>query len=191
VPRPKPWPITTVTSIWPNLIAAGIAAALGAAAVPAQTLAERVSQCAQVQDRTSRLSCYDHLAADISGRGAAPQASPVPAAPTTSSAPAVPAASGATPATAEANFGVSGGPLAAKRQAVALKEIAGRVTRVAARPRGELVITLENGQVWQQHEASESFELKVGDEVQIQSGALGSYIMISPSKRGTKVTRIR
>jgi len=179
------------------LIAVGIAAAASAAPPPAQTLAEELGHCAQLQDRARRLSCYDHLAADAAGGGGAPErstqaaTSPVPA---TSAALATSAASAthaARAAAAEAEFGVSEGPLAAKRQDVALAEIGAKVTRIASRPRGELVITLENGQVWQQNEPNESFVLKVGDEVHIKSGALSSYIMTTPYKRGAKVTRIR
>ncbi|MGC1386532.1 MAG: hypothetical protein WA807_00840, partial [Steroidobacteraceae bacterium] len=65
------------------------------------------------------------------------------------------------------------------------------VAKLATRPRGELVVTLDNGQVWQQLTAVDYFPLKAGDTVEISSGALGSYVLSAPSKRSTKVTRIR
>jgi hypothetical protein len=96
-----------------------------------------------------------------------------------------PASSGA------ADFGVSEGPLAAKRQATSLKEITAVVTAVSSRGRGELVITLDNGQVWAQNEAVAYFPLSVGDTVKIHSAAIGSYTLATPAKRTTKVTRVR
>jgi hypothetical protein len=50
---------------------------------------------------------------------------------------------------------------------------------------------LDNDQVWMENQASEYFPLKIGDTVRIRSAALGSYMMFAPSKRATRVTRIR
>ena len=115
---------------------------------------------------------------------------PVPvAAPST--APATSSAAASAPANSEvAEFGVSEGPIAAKRQATSLKQITAVVAAVSTRPRGELLMTLDNGQVWLQNEAVAYFPLKVGDTVQIHAGAVGSYVLLAPSKRVTKVTRL-
>src|SRR5208337_2479635 len=72
-----------------------------------------------------------------------------------------------------AEFGVSSGPLEAKRHASDAKSITGVVTNVAVQSYGILVVTLDNGQVWRQLQAEAYFPLKAGDTVEISRGALG------------------
>lgn len=172
---------------------ASIACAVSfAPVVSAQTLQEQVQTCSTETDAARRLSCYDRAAATL--RKAAPAAR---AATSTASsgqaAPITPASTTAsTPTQADAaEFGVSEGPLAAKKQATGLKAITAVVTAVAFQPRGELIMTLDNGQVWQQNEAVAYFPLKVGDTVKISTASLGSYLLLTPTKRTTKVTRVR
>ncbi len=137
-----------------------------AQAVSALSLSDQVRGCAAQADTGARLACYDQLAAGLS-KGAA-----------------------ASPPSPEALFGISGGKLEQKKEAVAPKEIQAVVSGVARRPRGELVITLDNGQVWAQLAPQEYFPLEIGDTVHISKGALGSYSMTTPAKRGSKVTRL-
>jgi fumarylacetoacetate (FAA) hydrolase family protein len=86
---------------------------------------------------------------------------------------------------------VNNGPLEAKKLVNQLKSMSGIVATVSTRPRGELVVTLDNGQVWVQNQAADFFTLKTGDRVEISVGALGSYTMWVPSiRRASKVTRI-
>jgi hypothetical protein len=123
----------------------------------------------------------------------APPATTVAAAPATLAAPALAApapVANRDPATEKAEFGVSNGPLAAKRSTTQLKSLTAGVAKVTVLPYGQLVITLDNGQVWRQIQAVEYFPLKVGDQVEISVGALGSYVLQAPSKRVAKVTRI-
>jgi hypothetical protein len=171
------------------LVAAGVAPA-----VRAQSLQQQVRACRTETDDARRLSCYDRAAATLD-KSAAPSAPSARAAPATVNAPKAPAnvvAPASAPASsAAAEFGVSEGPLAAKRQATGLKQITAVVTSVSVRPRGELLMTLDNGQVWQQNQAVEYFPLNVGDTVKISSAALGSYLLLTPAKRTTKVTRVR
>jgi hypothetical protein len=189
-----------------GLLALALILAPGAAfPAEATSLAEQLRLCASEADSARRLNCYDRIAAGLQGpaTAAAAPAPPAPAAPppTAPASPASPASAPSTPtpptpapaADASSNpaeFGVSNGPLAAKRQTKSLKNISAVVTNVATRPRGELVVTLDNGQVWQQNEAVDYFPLHVGDAVEISSGALGSYVLSAPSRRYTKVTRI-
>jgi hypothetical protein len=128
--------------------------------------------------------------------GAAAPASPattVTAAPAALAAPALAApapVAKSDPASEKAEFGVNNGPLAAKRSSTQLKSLTAGVAKVTVLPYGQLVITLDNGQVWRQIQAVEYFPLKVGDQVEISVGALGSYVLQAPSKRVAKVTRI-
>lgn len=79
---------------------------------------------------------------------------------------------------------------AAQPQAAAPKRISATVTAIDKQPRGELVVTLDNGQVWAQKNADRYFPLKVGDPVAILAGSLGSFRLIAGS-RATAVTRVQ
>jgi hypothetical protein len=104
---------------------------------------------------------------------------------------APPAGAAAPPAQAEFDFGVHNGPLEAKLiNTQREKQMLAVVSAISNRPRGELVVTLDNGQVWAQIEATR-YPLKPGDHVEIDVGAMGSYVLWCPSnRRATKVTRI-
>lgn len=54
-------------------------------------------------------------------------------------------------------------------------ELRARIKKVEPHPYGLHVLTLENGQVWQQKEKVWELELKPGDEIVIRRGMLGSY----------------
>ena len=156
--------------------------------VRAQSLPEQMRACRAETDESRRLNCYDRAAATLDKTAA----TAAPAAPSVArAAPADKAVTNAPASSGAADFGVSEGPLAAKRQATSLKEITAVVTAVSSRGRGELVITLDNGQVWAQNEAVAYFPLSVGDTVKIHSAAIGSYTLATPAKRTTKVTRVR
>jgi hypothetical protein len=79
---------------------------------------------------------------------------------------------------------------AAEPQAPAPKRMSATVTVIDKRPRGELVVTLDNGQVWAQKNVDRYFPLEVGDPVEILAGALGSFRLIAGS-RSTAVTRVQ
>ncbi|MGA2842202.1 MAG: hypothetical protein ABSG18_18905 [Steroidobacteraceae bacterium] len=147
-------------------------------ALGAKTLADELRHCAATGGDAERLACYDQLASK-----SPPQAEIRPE-PRPS---AVPVPSPAPPA---AEFGVNNGPLQAKQQAGKPRAITAVVTKIAQRPRGELVMTLDNGQVWVQNDAAAYFPLKPGDKVEISVGMLDSYVLWAPFRRSTKVTRI-
>jgi len=143
-----------------------------------RTLTDELRQCAAAGDAAQRLACYDQLAAKL----------PAPAATRAESPPSAAAVAGTTAPAAE--FGVNNGPLQAKQQAGKPRAMTALVTKITQRPRGELVMTLDNGQVWVQNEAAAYFPLKPGDKVEISVGMLDSYVLWAPFKRSTKVTRI-
>jgi hypothetical protein len=128
----------------------------------AADLAERIAACTHERDDAQRLACFDRAAAPVTG--------------------------------ADETFGVSGSELARKRDQADAKEpaptrIAANVTAITKRPRGELVFTLDNGQVWAQKEAGGYFPARVGDPVTVIAGTLGSFRLVI-AKRSTAVTRI-
>ncbi|MGD9599421.1 MAG: hypothetical protein AB7G76_15750 [Steroidobacteraceae bacterium] len=142
----------------------------GRAATPVDALPEALAQCAAERDDTRRLACYD---AEVARLAKQPP-----------------------PPTAEEKFGARG-DLVREQERTAepaeprLTRLEATVTAIAARPGGELVITLDNGQVWHQLPTGERFRLEVGDKVVVKRGALGSYSMASPYGRAVKVRRTK
>jgi hypothetical protein len=147
---------------------------IAAAAPPAfaadDDLAQRIAACAREPDDARRLACFDGAAA--------------------------PKAVAAPKVDATATFGVHGSELARSRDdgnpesEAAPKRISAKVTAIEKRARGELVVTLDNGQVWAQKESGAYFPLKVGDPVAILAGTLGSFRLIA-GNRATAVTRVQ
>ena len=132
-------------------------------------LAQRIAACTREQDDVRRLACFD--------RAAAPKT--------------------ATPKVdATETFGVHGSELARNRDdgkpeaEGPPKRISAKVTAIEKRARGELVVTLDNGQVWAQKDVGAYFPLKVGDPVAILAGTLGSFRLIA-GNRATAVTRVQ
>jgi len=132
-------------------------------------LAQRIAACTREQDDAQRLACFDRAAV------------PRTAAPSVNST---------------ETFGVHGSELARNRDdgkpaaEGPPKRISAKVTAIEKRARGELVVTLDNGQVWAQKETGAFFPLKVGDPVAILAGTLGSFRLIA-GNRATAVTRVQ
>jgi hypothetical protein len=169
-----------------------------AQASSSNSLAAQLKRCASLADASARLACYDALSGVAAPSAATAQAAPSPSAggstgtPPSSSAAAAPvAAPGTSAASNIADFGVRNGPLQAERDPVREKQMLAVVSAVSFRGRGELVVTLDNGQVWRQIQPSD-YPLKPGDHVEIDVAALGSYRLWTPAtRRATKVTRIQ
>jgi len=186
-----------------SLVSVALALSFAAAQTPAQAssanpLAAQLKRCASLVDAGARLACYDALAGAAAPSAAAAQAAPSPSA--SGSAATIPSAGAAAAPIAVANssaapntadFGVRNGPLQAERDPVREKQMLAVVSAVSFRGRGELVVRLDNGQVWRQIQPSD-YPLKPGDHVEIDVAALGSYRLWTPStRRATKVTRIQ
>lgn len=178
-------------------------------------LEERFLACAQERDSAARLACYDRAASgeQTSARAAVPpvvlpqgseaagEAAPDPGvvAGDTATAPraADPAADPAgEPISPQDRFGLPGSELARKR-GMTHKEsdrqmdpdrLNATVVSLSARPRGERIVTLDNGQVWVQ-KTPQYIAIEAGDPVTILRGALRSYRLVAAG-RSTAVTRI-
>jgi hypothetical protein len=93
-------------------------------------------------------------------------------------------------------FGVQGSELARGRdegettREAAPKKITATLSAIEKRPRGELVFTLDNGQVWAQKEVGAYFPVKIGDPVAVLAGTLGSFRLVV-ANRATAVTRVQ
>jgi hypothetical protein len=69
--------------------------------------------------------------------------------------------------------------------------VTARVISISKTPTLQRRIELDNGQVWQENEHDKSLLLATGDSVQIQSGALRSFVLRAPSGGSTHVRRVR
>lgn len=152
-----------------------LATTLGASApVLAAELPPSVQACAKESDPRKRLACYDR---EIGGMNR--------------DAPVV-------VKTPEEQFGYRGEVAKeeslrelAKSKETELQSISSKLTRIVRRPQGPSVFTLENGQVWEQRAPDSMFYVDVGDEVTIKAAALGSFLLVSPRGRSTRVSRVR
>lgn len=156
--------------LWCALAAACLCSAQPASAANTDALPAALKQCAAERDDARRLACFD---AEVARLGALPP-----------------------PPTPEQKFGARGELAQAQERKATpgesrLEKLEGKVTTLTTRLGGELVVTLDNGQVWQQLPIGETFRLKVGDQVTVKPGALGSYSMTSPYGRSAKVKRIK
>lgn len=141
---------------------------------------EGTHRCAAVVGDAARLACYDQA---FGG----PDSNVAP------SVAAVPSAAVATQAREE--FGLSEAAKRArdpeKARETMPESISAVVAKVVRRPTGESIVTLENAQVWEQAEPGTTVLLKAGDSVTIRRAALGSYVLVTPSRAAVRVRRVR
>ena len=144
-------------------------------AIPAATAAEdpdaSLRACRSEGDDMKRLACYDR---EIDRRAPPP-------------APA---------ATAEERFGRTGAmnreeSERKEQESRDMSELHATVTEIWTRADGLMVLTLDNGQIWKQVRPDSLFRLKAGEKVKIQPAALGSFLLSGPSKRSTRVSRVK
>jgi hypothetical protein len=157
-----------------------------APATAAESTDEALLACADEPDDARRLRCFDAAVAGLRRARATPAASA--AAPSSAPAPAASPPAPAAAPSAEEQFGARGDLRPDSR--TALSEITGTITALSTRPYGQLVVTLDNGQVWAEL-APSKLKLKTGDTVKIEAGALGSYRLVAPNRRSSKVSRVR
>jgi hypothetical protein len=153
-----------------------------------------VLACRAEQDAQRRLACFDAVADRLEAVSAQPQGASGAAPAVAASEAAAAAAPAITATSAEETFGVRGGTLARETEEAAapkLENLTAIVTSLESRGHGELVFTLDNGQVWMQKQAVDYFPVKVGDTVRVKSRALGSFQLVTASGQATRVTRVK
>jgi hypothetical protein len=140
----------------------------------ADDLYSKLQACAAQADDGYRLACYDEAMHRKPQAGTKPQ---TPA--------------GTHPQ--EQEFGMS--PEVAKSQGQAPpdkpRKLVAHVVSVTRQLRGEAVVILDNGQVWQEAEGGSVLDVKPGDPVTIYAGVLGSFVMSSPQTSSRRVKRVR
>ena len=178
-----------------KLISFAALSSLTATGALAQSLPPSVAACTSEKDSLARLVCFDREVAKYTqptARGAPTPASPVAAPP---SAPVVAVAPPAAAPPDHDDFGVNATIIRQRNEAKpaeqqAPKQMRAAITRIATKPFGELILTLDNGQVWEQPEHIDTFMIKVGDGVVIKQGKLGSYLLTADSGATTRIRRI-
>jgi hypothetical protein len=173
-----------------GLFALGISTAFG------QGVLESLVDCSTQKNDSARLACFDREVAKLAplARSVAPaQVSPASVPPSPPVVATTPAQAAPTPSD---DFGVSGN--LARQRAETKKEadsgpreLHATITGVKAKPYGELVMELDNGQVWEQPEKKNTFLIRTGEKVVITKHALGSYFLTADSGATTRVRRIR
>jgi len=162
------------------------------------------ASCVAVSDDAARLACYDRAygrnaaskSAATAGAAAAATAA-APKSPAVASPTAVHAApAAATPKDPVTEFGLTEAakqakdPAKAAEAAKAPTSVTAKVISVRFKKYGEFVVTLDNGQVWEQNEPMPSAIVRVGDTVTVKKAVLGSYTLVTASRVATKVRRV-
>jgi hypothetical protein len=159
-------------------------------AAPASIPMSVLKQCAEINEPSKRLACYDQVAERPPATSAAqPKDSPAAkgsAAPKDS--PATPASAATAAPPAKDSFGLYAAEHpAAPPRVEAL--ITGKVISIGISNSGRSTVTLEGDQVWELDSADPV--LKNGDAVTVKRGTLGSFILTTPGGRLHRVHRIR
>ncbi|HZF17975.1 MAG TPA: hypothetical protein VE046_18760 [Steroidobacteraceae bacterium] len=156
-----------------------------AVAVAADAVPAGLRACAGEKDDGKRLACFDRELARLAE--STPAAAPAPV--------AIPAPVAAH--SPEDEFGRAGGAVALEESkqregtTPRIESLTATVVEVSTRAHGELVMKLDNGQVWSQTTFDSHFSVDVNDKVTIKAGVLGAYRALLPSGRSTSVTRLR
>jgi hypothetical protein len=174
-----------------TILAAG-AAALALAGAPATAQVDDgivlniMRECAKIDDPSARLACYDNniRASRAGSQGRAP------------AAPQVPQAAGSAPLAANTPQGFGAETLREplrQAQAAQLNEISATITAITQRGPGLYAFTLDDGAQWQFAEtAASSYRApRVGSTVEIERGALGSFLMRFDKQSPVAVRRTR
>jgi hypothetical protein len=179
-----------------------------------------LARCAAMTAPDARLACYDSLSAPpaappapaapaaptvsapsppaptvpVTNAVPAPAATPAPAAATSVPAPAPTgtAASTAAPADDPQNFGFTPAQVQAHTQAPpppGLQSIQAHITNVLTDRQGNGYVLLDNGQMWTYQ--GDDGRMRPGEPITIKRASLGSYIMVTQSRRSYHVTRQR
>jgi hypothetical protein len=180
-------------------------------AVAAEALPPSLRACMSETDTDRRLACFDRESARLANESRPASRPPTPAQPAATvqspSPAAAPPAAAATAVSAtevekspEDKFGYRGAIARAEidkkeeQERRDTEELKATVTEVSTLAHGELVLTLDNGQVWQQKPGDRAMRIKAGDPVTIKRGSLSSFLLTSEAKgaKGSmRVSRVK
>lgn len=148
--------------------------------VGSASAADNLLQCRAIEDASARLQCYDQYV-DAHSTKDVTVAEPSVAAVAASSA--AKATAPVKTARDEALFGTSGETIESK-----IADLSVQVQAISVDSRQKLVLTMQNGQRWQQLDNG-FLKVSQGDSCVISSGVFGSYTM--KCQQGTKSIRVK
>jgi hypothetical protein len=129
-----------------------------------EVLDDALRRCARESEPAQRLACFDAIVS--------------------------------TPPQVEADrFGMTA-DIERKRDPVAQQQakdevLSGKISGLRQGPQGELIFTLDNRQIWVQAEASSNVQFAVGEDVQIEHGAMSALWLVADKHRRVRVKRLR
>jgi hypothetical protein len=140
-----------------------------------ENISKSVLACAGYKEKNERLICYDRLAESLAAGSQVNNDIKAPA--------------------PEELFGMSTDVRSPERkepgdERAALESITQRVTQVRAGRDGGAIVTLENGQIWQQVDGKYLL-VEVGDTVTISRAAFGTFRLGTTENRSARVKRVR
>jgi hypothetical protein len=184
---------------WPACIVVGLGGLASSAC-----FAQAASDCSSVADDKSRLKCYDEQANRQNQKAATPAApapsaarSPAPAASAAHAPSPQPAPASTKPAAAASEFGLDPDVVRKQREAAnpdgpkEPEQLVARVKTVATKAHGELRITLEDGQVWDEIVHTDTLPPEAGETIAIRRGVMGSYLLGRAKGPAFRVKRIQ
>ena len=164
-----------------------------------QTIEDAITQCSSEKNSLQRLVCFDRVAKSVRQYSGVDQALPtvsrqpvnVPRAAPQASTPRATVPNQAVQptqpvTTAEQEFGIEHKRDTSKM----IDKIYAVVTKVSVNQRRKRIITLENGQVWQQQDGS-TLKVAVGDTIYVERGVLGAFYLSTDNlNKRMKVKRV-
>jgi hypothetical protein len=128
-----------------------------------EALNDGLRRCARESEQTQRLACFDALASSL-------------------------------PKIEADQFGMTA-DVAQKHSPGAFRPeqheaLTGKIVALSEGAQGQLIFTLDNGQVWAQVESRPGIRFAVGDAVRLEHGAMSSLWLAADHERKTRVKRI-
>jgi hypothetical protein len=68
--------------------------------------------------------------------------------------------------------------------------LTGTISGLRRGPQGELIFTLDNGQAWAEAQASRNLQFAVGENIQIEHGAMSALWLVADKHRKVRVKRL-
>jgi hypothetical protein len=166
------------------IAAMAMAVATVSSAAEPTSLQSEIALCAAMPEAAARLACYDRLAARAGARGNPDVAGVSPA----EADPVVPATAVQAPGD---TFGLEQKRLREETSAPGARtEVQGSIAALLARRDGRMVIELDNGQIWATTEPDAQRILAPGSRVTIRRASMGSFLLVTDSRRSIRVRRL-
>jgi len=176
-----------------------------ASATASQSLLAVVRSCSAQTDDVARLQCYDRGVAQLKevadSRDTDPRCPKLDSDDTQvsqkSTSAAQPASTGPTKtANATDQFGLTSGQVlrnqSGEGQGKVVKRLSAQIVTLSHKSGGNLILQLDNGQVWEQTEDGPDLHIGPGDAVKIDRGLLGAFWLSGASGRvAVKVQRVQ